>query len=166
MEGIIGTIVGTLLGGLIAWWHGRDQRIHELKKEKRELLLSKYEKLHELLGQAHTYLNELAMQVISEAAFDLKFDPSKIKSRMQYGEITMLIEFYVPELKEHFSYIDKQSKTLSETVVKFIAEENKTQEFKVESIAMAKELMKVTSNTITSAKEKLASIAAETLRAS
>ncbi len=166
MEGIIGTIVGTMLGGLITWWHGRDQRIHELKKEKRELLLSKYEKLHELLGQAHTYMNELAMQVISDAAFDIKFDPANIKSKMQHSEITMLIEFYVPELKEYFSYIDKQSKSLSETAVKYIAEENKTQEFKVESIAMAKELMKVISNTITGAKEKLTTIASETLKAS
>jgi macrodomain Ter protein organizer (MatP/YcbG family) len=166
MEGIIGTIVGTLLGGLISWWHGRDQRTHELRKEKRDLLLAKYERLHELLGEAHGYLNELAMQVISEAAFDLKFDNSKIKSKMLHGEITMLIEFYVPELKEEFSYIDKRSKSLSETVVRFIAEENKTQEFKVESVAMASELMKVISKTIISAKEKLASVAGEALKTS
>ena len=61
--GIVGTILGVILGGLITWLLGNEQRKHERNKEKRQLLLLKYEELHMLLGQLHVCVNTMVMQI-------------------------------------------------------------------------------------------------------
>ncbi len=80
--GIIGTLLGILLGGYMTWFLGSEQRKHDRSKENRVLLLSKYEELHELLGQVNGCVTSLAMQIVSEAAMDSKFDPKAIKNAM------------------------------------------------------------------------------------
>jgi hypothetical protein len=161
--GIVGTILGVILGGLVTWLLGNEQRKHERNKEKRELLLLKYEELHTLLGHIQGCVNTMVMQIVSEAALDSKFDPKAIRSEMPREKVTMLIDFYVPELKEDNEYIKKQTTFLYEHVTKHILEINKTQQFLVESAVIAKELAKVTSKTIISMKSKLASSAMKLL---
>lgn len=153
---VVGPILGVILGGLITWFIGREQRKHDLNKEKRELLLSKYEELHSLLGKLQGHVNEIVMQIVTEASTNSKFDPKAINSQMPLEQITILIEFYVPELKEDHEYIKKQTKFLIEHVCKHIMEVDKTKKFLTESAVMAHELSKATNNTVTSMKSKLA----------
>lgn len=160
---VIGTILGVILGGLITWWIGAEQRKHDLNKEKRELLLLKYEELHGLLGKLQVFVNEMVMQIVSEASTDSRFDPKAIKSQMPLDQIAMLISFYVPELKEDHQYIKKQTSFLIEHICKHIMEVNKTKDFLAESAVMAHELSKVTNNTVSSMKKKLAENASKLL---
>ena len=164
LVGVLGTIVGVILGGLITWLLGKEQRKHEINKHKRELLIQKYEELHALLGQLYGCVNSLAMQIVSEAALDSKFDPKAIRSQMPTEKVTMLIEFYVPELKEDNEYIKRQTAFLYEHVVKHIVEANKTKQFLAESAITASELAKVTSKTVTNMKSKLAINASQLLQ--
>jgi len=162
--GIVGTIFGVILGGLITWLLGKEQRKHEINKHKRELLILKYEELHALLGQLQGCVNALAMQIVSEASLDSKFDPKAIRNQMPTEKATMLIEFYVPELKEENEYIKKQTAFLYEHIVKHIMEANKTKQFLAESAITANELAKVTSKTVQSMKSKLAVISNQLLQ--
>jgi hypothetical protein len=153
---VVGTILGVILGGLITWGIGSEQRKHDLNKEKRELLLSKYEELHNLLGKLQGCVNDMVIQIVSEAALDSKFDPKAIKNQMPLEQVTMLIEFYVPELKDDHEYIKRQTTFLYEHVCKHIMEVNKTKQFLTESAVTAHELSKATTKTVSSMKTKLA----------
>lgn len=157
--GIIGTLLGILLGGYMTWFLGSEQRKHDRSKENRVLLLSKYEELHELLGQVNGCVTSLAMQIVSEAAMDSKFDPKAIKNAMPTEKVSMLIDFYVPELKSDHEYIEKQTKLLYEHVCKHILEVNKTKQFLTESAVTAHELSKATAQTVASMKSKLSGCA-------
>ena len=164
MLGIVGTLLGVIFGGLISWMHNRDQREHEIKKEKRELLLSKYEELHELLSKTYNCVNEMVLQVVSEAACGTQFDSKQIKHQMPLEQVSMLIEFYVPELKSDFEYIKKQTTFLHETICSHLLEENRTKQFLAESAVTVNELSKVTSKTIESMKATLAKSASTLLK--
>jgi|GEM_PF-3349502 len=161
--GIVGTILGVILGGFITWLLGNEQRKHERKKEQRQLMLLKYEELHMLLGQLQVCVNTMVMQIVSEAALDSRFDPKAIRNEMPREKVTMLIDFYVPELKEDNECIKKQTTFLYQHVTKHILEINKNQQFLVESAITAKELAEVTSKTIAAMKSKLASRATKLL---
>ena len=161
--GIIGTVIGVILGGLVTWLHGKEQRKHDIKKEKRELLLSKYEELHTLLGTLQGIVNTMVMQIVTEAAFDSKFDPKAIKKQMPTEKVAMLIEFYIPDLKDDNEYIKKQTKFLYEHVIKHVMEVNKTKQFLAESAVMANELSKIISKSVDSMKIKLANNASSLL---
>ncbi|WP_445427348.1 hypothetical protein [Alishewanella sp. HL-SH05] len=101
-------------------------------------------------------MNTMLMQIVSEVALDSKFDPKAIRNEMPSEKVTMLIDFYVPELKEDNEYIKKQTTFLYQHVTKHLLEINKTQQFLVESAITAKELAEVTSKTIASMKSKIA----------
>ena len=77
--GLVGTISGVIIGGLITACVGHLQRKHDVEKEKRALLLSKYEELHSLLGELKDCVSILTNEIISEAAFDSTFDPKAMK---------------------------------------------------------------------------------------
>jgi hypothetical protein len=162
--GLIGTVSGVIIGGLITLGAGHQQRKHDIDKEKRALLLLKYEELHSLLGELVDCVNILTNQVMSEAAFDSKFDPKAIKNRIPTERITMLIEFYVPELEANHEYIKKQVKYLYEHIIKHILEVNKTKQFKLESAAMASELSKATSAMVSKMKETLVKSASKLVK--
>jgi hypothetical protein len=154
--GIAGTIIGVILGGVISWLHSKDQRNHEIAKERRQLLLSKYEELHELLSSVQGCAYDLLMQLISEAAYDVSFDASKIKNKMPMNQVKMIIDFYIPELKVELEYLNKQTVSLYQIVFKFMVSENKSKADKAELAITANELSDVIAKTITSMKEKLA----------
>lgn len=154
--GIVGTIIGVILGGVISWLHGKDQRNHEITKERRQLLLSKYEELHELLSSVQGCAYDLLMQLLSEAAYDVSFDASKIKNKMPINQVKMIIDFYIPELKEDLEYLNKQTVSLYQIVVKSVLAENKTKAYQAELAVTANEISDVIYKTITSMKEKLA----------
>ena len=161
--GIIGTIVGVILGGLVTWFHGKEQRKHDINKEKRELLLSKYEELHTLLCTFEDCVSSMVVQIIAEATLDSKLDPKAIKKRIPTEKMAMLIEFYIPDLKNDHEYIKKQTKFLYEHFVKHIMEVNKTKQFLAESAVTANELAKITTKTVDSMKLKLANNASSLL---
>lgn len=162
--GIIGTVSGVILGGGITWFLGNRQREHDVNKEKRTLLLSKYEELHTLLGELQDCVSILTTQILSEAVTGSKFDSKAIKKRMPTEKIAMLIQFYVPELEKDHEYIKKQTNFLYEHIGKHLLELNKTKQFKIESAAMATELSKATSSTVASMKLKLAETASDLLK--
>lgn len=154
--GIAGTIIGVILGGVISWLHGKDQRSHEVAKERRQLLLSKYEDLHELLSSVQGCVYDLLMQLLSEAAYDVSFDASKIRNKMPMNQVKMIIDFYIPELKEDLEYLNKQTVSLYQIVGKSVLTENKTKAYQAELAVTANELSDVIAKTVTSMKEKLA----------
>jgi hypothetical protein len=157
--GIIGTVLGVILGGYVTWFLSSEQRKHDLTKEKRELLLAKYEELHELLAQLNGCINSMVLQIVTEAAMNSKFDPKQIRNQMPTEKVSMLIDFYVPELKHDHEYIKKQTNFIYEHVCKHILEENKSKQFLVESAVTAQELSKATTKIVASMKSKLATSA-------
>lgn len=162
--GIAGTIIGVILGGVISWLHSKDQRNHEFAKERRQLLLSKYEELHELLSGVQGCVYDLLMQLLSEAAYDVSFDASKIRNKMPMNQVKMIIDFYIPDLKEDLEFLNKQTVSLYQIVGKSVLTENKTKTYQAELAVAANELSDVIAKTIASMKEKLAKVTNSALK--
>ena len=149
-------LVGVIIGGLLTWFVSTRQRKFDQQKERRALLLSKFEELHMTLGELTDAVSEITNQILSEAVFDSSFDANKVKRRIPSEKIDMLIEFYVPELKNDHEYIKKQVQFFYEHLTKHIFEVNRTKQFKMESAGMASALNSATMETLANMKKKLA----------
>ncbi len=54
--GIIGTVIGTFLGGGLAWLNSKFQMRSQTEKDRKKLMLQKMEEIHELLSDyKHSY---------------------------------------------------------------------------------------------------------------
>ena len=164
MKEFIG-IIGVLVGGFLTWFIGSRQRKFELEKEKRALLISKYEELHKTLGELSDSVAEYTTPILSDLTLDSGLDFSNINKRIPSDKVDMLIEFYVPELKDDHEYIKKQINFLYEHISKYTLQVPRTKEFRLESAVMAQELNKTTKNTVISMKKKLANLAGKLLSA-
>lgn len=158
-------IIGVLVGGLLTWFVSSRQRKFDLEKEKRALLIAKYEELHKTLGELSDSVAEYTAPILTDLAFDSGFDFSKVKNRIPSDKVDMLIEFYVPELKGDHEYIKKQVNFLYEHISKHALQVSRTETFKLKSAVMAQELNKATKQTVTQMKKKLAELAGELIGA-
>lgn len=161
--GIIGTIIGVILGGLITWFLSEEQRKHDINKEKRELLLSKYEQIDTLLTEILGCVSSVALQIVAEAGLKSKIDPDAFKNGMPMDKTSMLINFYAPELHDGQEQLKKQTTFLYEHLFKHVSNVDKTEKFMAESAITAHELSKNTSITVKSMKAMLASKAGRLL---
>lgn len=164
MENIFATCVGVVFGGLISWLLGNSQRKHELQSEKRQILIGKYEELHACLNNISSHFNKIGIEIIRESVTGESFKPENIDKFEYLDRAEMLIEFYVPELKEDYAFIKKQNSRLGEIASSHITEKNRTKEFLSESSVRVGELNKVAFTTIDNLKAKLASVVQEKIK--
>lgn len=162
--GVIGTITGAFVGGSITWFLSSRQREHDLNKEKRTTLITKYEELHNHLSEVNNFVNILSMKLLAEASKGLELDSKTFKREMPTQKISMLIDFYVEELKEDNEYLTKQLQSVFEIVGTNVLEPNKDKKSIQESAVMIIELSKIITKTIETMKSKLAIIVSNLLK--
>ena len=99
--GILGTLGGVLLGGVITYVIGARQRAHE-----RQLVLNKRQL--EKLESAHEILSKIAIierKLLTETSFLMSTSlgpptPTSESERLPIEELEMLFSFYIPSLEE------------------------------------------------------------------
>ena len=157
--GLAGVVVGSLITGLFLLWSNRQNHQHEEEKEKRRLLLDKYELIYSGLLAYQKLANDVSLQMLSEAGYSGKFDSSAISKDYASSNLKMNVTFYAPELRDLVDEMDKNHTIIGRTAAEFLLEKDQSKERKgnqagVAAIAAA-ELQKITDQAI----EKLASLA-------
>jgi hypothetical protein len=111
--GIIGTVIGALVGGGLALLNAHLQTRRQVDQDRRKLILSKLEELHEAISHfrhesRETLLLVMAMPTGSNAE---GVQQSKERRNLSLERIEMLAGFYAPELSEQL--LNTLQKTVS-----------------------------------------------------
>lgn len=120
MIGLLGTLIGATIAGIFVVLSNRQRQSFERAKENRELLLAKFEAIHKGLIAYQKLANELSMQMVSEAGYGGKIDPSKLSRDAVLSDLKMNVLFYAPELKDIVSQIEEKHKLIGSYAAKFV----------------------------------------------
>ena len=103
--GIAGTLLGGLLGGLLTYWNSsalskreRNWQVVRVRQEKLELIAML---LDEIQNHYTHSMGEVFLKVESGKPF------SESDTRIPYGRLKILIQFYAPEMLEDWSKLEE-----------------------------------------------------------
>lgn len=116
--GIIGTVIGTFIGGGAAWLNSRFQLRHQTERDRKTFMLQKLEEIHQLLSQyKHSYKMLTAEFLRTFASGQQEFgDLEPIPSE----RLKMLIGFYAPDLATHLKKVEEQGEGFGELIGKHV----------------------------------------------
>lgn len=154
--GLIGTIIGACIAGGFMHYKDSKNRVFEKEKDKKALLLSKYEEIYKDLSAYSGFANEISMQMISEAGFSGKFDSKDITYNLKNNNLKMNVMFYAPELAYKIAHIDEKYIIIIESMTNFLLKETTTPEEKVKLTGNATVASIELSRLVTNAQEELA----------
>ena len=163
--GLIGTIVGAGIAGFFMFHREKQQRTFEKQKQKRDLLLKKYEEIFRDLSNYEIYGSEISMQMISEAGYGGKFDANKLSTSLRDNTLIMNATFYVPEIIPEITLIEEKLNIVTRAVTAFLlkvdAPLEQKSKFSEEALVASAELSRVAK----AAKSKLAELAGKQVNA-
>jgi HAMP domain-containing protein len=156
--GLIGAVLGTAIGGVIAYYTTGQQHRHERSLENHRRLIASYEAIHELLSTIAGQATTLNMGVIGDLGYATPLKGDLLKEKIQLDRLRMLVDFYAPALKDDVRNISDQFAIVFRAVGEVILKKNRDDAWKgktVESVAIASiEITKLTQE----AQVKLASL--------
>ena len=161
ITGLIGTIVGACIAGYFVFHREKKQREHEQQKQKRELLLQKYEQIYKDLSNYSHFVGEISMQMISEVGYGGKFDPGKFTATLKDCDLAMNITFYAPEISEQLQDIEAQHTIAARAMTEFLLKSEASHEERSKFTGDAAVASAMLTKTVKEAQEKLASLAYE-----
>lgn len=100
---IVGAIAGALVTGLMFLVRDSRQQALDRKREKRGLLITKFEKLYSELEEYASGLSIFAIDVLAFVQFDDEINFDAHKEKVNLGPVMMKGNFYAPELDSEFS---------------------------------------------------------------
>ncbi|MBU6390804.1 MAG: hypothetical protein KGJ87_04640 [Planctomycetota bacterium] len=135
--GVIGTLLGAIAGGGIAFIVSSRQIKHQraLEREKRDLY--NFERIHELLSSVAHNAGILSTQVLGQIGFGDPIKPDAIGGMIPTEELRMKVDFYAPSLKPEVDQIAEHLLILSRTVAEAIMTEQRTGEWKTKTVLAA-----------------------------
>ncbi len=146
--GLAGVVVGSLITGLFLLWSNRQNHQHEEEKEKRRLLLEKYELIYSGLLSYQSLANEISLQMLSEAGYSGKFDGKQISKDYASSNLKMNVSFYAPELCDIVDEMDVKHSIIGRAVTEFILDKEQSKNKKGDhtgaAVIAAAELQKIT----------------------
>ncbi len=107
--GIIGTVIGAIIGGGLALLNAHLQTRRQAQQERRKLILSKLEELHEAISHFRHEHHEMFLRVMAEALNAEGTREAGERRNLSLDRMQMLVRFYAPELSDHLQ------KAMSET---------------------------------------------------
>jgi hypothetical protein len=138
--GLIGAILGTTIGGVIAYYTTGQQHLHERRLENHRRLIASYEAIHELLSTIADQASTLNMGVIGDLGYSTPLKGDLLKEKVQLDRLHMLVDFYAPVLKDDVKNISNQFAIVYRAVCEVFLQRNRNDEWKektVESTAIA-----------------------------
>jgi hypothetical protein len=131
--GIVGTLIGVLLGGVVAWFNARFQLRYQENRDRKKLILERLEELYQLLSQYNrAYFNMLQGHIYD--SIDQNFSPiippelmpkppEQEEMPVPIERLQMLIGFYAPELDDHLKKLEGISEEYGDFLIKVIAKQ-------------------------------------------
>lgn len=115
--GIIGTVIGTIVGGGLGLVNTRIQMRHQDNRDKRALLLEKLEELYEALSRYRKFYEGLAINAIAKAHGAQQYSIEDIPT-LPTERIQLLLRFYAPNPVDHSIQIESSSKEVLTALLK------------------------------------------------
>lgn len=118
--GVIGTILGTLVGGGLALLNTHLQFRHQVRRERQKLLLSKLEELHVVLS---AFRKSYKTSTVDQVQKSLGADPSRRTEdeiSVPIERLQLLVSFYTPELTALLQQIEKCRKEYETPLLKSV----------------------------------------------
>jgi hypothetical protein len=128
--GLVGVVVGSLITGLFLLWLNRQNHEHDEEKNKRRMLLEKYELIYLGLLAYQKLASDISMQMLSESGFSGKFDSSEISKDYASSSLQMNVKFYAPELLDLLAEMDKKQTLIARSATEFLLAKEDTKEKK------------------------------------
>jgi gas vesicle protein len=121
--GIIGTVIGAIVGGGLALLNAHLQTRRQVQQERRKLILSKLEELHEAISYYRREHQENLLLVLTmpEGPNSETSQESKERRNLSMERIQMLVGFYAPELSKYLEKIMRETVSHMKTVVAYTA---------------------------------------------
>jgi hypothetical protein len=119
--GIIGTVIGAIVGGGLTLLNAHLQTRRQIQQERRKLILSKLEELHEAISHfRHESREALLLMIAMPAGSNAEgIQQSKERRSLSIEKIEMLVGFYAPELSEHLKKILQETVSYMDKVVAY-----------------------------------------------
>lgn len=132
--GLIGAVVGTALGGVIAYLTTTQQQKHERQTESRRKLLSSYEEIHQLLTAVAAQANMFNMGVLGDIGYSTPFRADIAKENPQFERLRMLIDFYAPSLSLETEKLWQQYAVIVRAVGEVILQKDRNDDWKTKTV--------------------------------
>jgi len=116
--GALSALVGTFTGLLMTRYVALLQLTQQEKRDKREIKIKKFERIHELLGTFKQLASFMGVEILSE--INQEAYESKREEYAPINELRMLVNFYSPELNESLENIIVYWKELGRIQLKII----------------------------------------------
>lgn len=113
--GIIGIVIGTILGGGIAWFNARFQLSHQAERDKKKFVLSKLEEIHELLSDYKHSYQMLTAEMLKRFASEDFAELPELQA-IPSEKLKMLVGFYAPELSASFIIVEETGQAYGELI--------------------------------------------------
>ena len=127
--GVIGTLLGVAIGGGVNYFINRSQFIREKKYQEQQVLRQKLEEICQVIER----INQSYNNVWADAWQSLKYGKQMPldDDPLPFARLSMLINFYAPELKENFKLLEDNRNAFGMILIDVIynaqAEESKRQ---------------------------------------
>jgi gas vesicle protein len=120
LVGLIGTVVGAAIAGAFVFLKDKQQHNFERAKEKKKLLLEKYELIYKELIIYQEFATDISMQMISEVGYSGKFNVNKIRKDIKDTNLKMNASFYAPQLSHVLEEIEQKHTIIARAMTEFI----------------------------------------------
>ncbi len=161
--GIIGTLAGVIIGGLITFFITRLQLQHQEKQNQKERKVKTYEEIHKHLSTLDHEAGYMFIQVIGKVKQNTPFD-NKERGKLPWQELGMLVNFYTPELKEELKIVKQKIESLGRAAALIIMEKYTPQETPDKLVVQARQLNEEITEQVNIAKNKLSNLANKIVR--
>lgn len=112
---VIGTLLGTIVGGAIAFHISARQLKHQLELDERKRQLSNFESIHKILSSISLEANHLRCRAIMHrkhgTGMSSNSDSHSGEKKATINDAMMLVDFYAPSLRPDLNIIHTKGTT-------------------------------------------------------
>lgn len=125
---VIGTLLGAIVGGTIAFLISARQLKHQSELDERKRQLSNFEGIHKVLSSIASQTGALSTLGIMHLTHGVKMSASSSGEKFPLDEAKMLVDFYAPSLRPDLNVIEAQWMILGRAIAEMMLTEKKTDE--------------------------------------
>lgn len=153
--GVLGTLGGAIVGGVIAFYMSSRQQSHQRQLEREKRLIEKFEQIHEVFGEVTGHGITCAATVIANVGGNQPIDLAKFDGMKRLDHLRMLVDFYAPSLKAEAEAVKTGCGKAVRLAAEAISESQRTAEWKSRVGMAAAELPPELSSQCEAARKKL-----------
>lgn len=121
---IVGTLLGAVAGGAIAYFISTRQLEHQAQLDEKKRQLMNFESMHKVLSSIAQQASVLSTHGIMHLTHGVKMSASQEKFPLD--EAKMLVDFYAPSLRPDLDIMEQQWLILFRAIAEMMLVEKKT----------------------------------------